>query len=135
MERHLDSWPVFKTPLMSAAKGGNAGGVRLRQPAFAGRASADLEAETARRERIARISDRLNASPSDTAAALEMARLREEDGEGALAESYYRRAVRHAPEDARAGRPCRVPDTRTTPPGAFPRSLTLYGRLMKETEV
>lgn len=75
---------------------------RLQQPNRAERASADLSAETTRRDRMARITDRLNTAPSDIVATLELARLREENGETALAESYYRRAVRHAPQDPKA---------------------------------
>jgi len=61
-----------------------------------------LNASLARRVRMGHASDLLLANPDNTAAALEMARLREENGEPALAESYYRRAVRHAPQDIRA---------------------------------
>lgn len=63
---------------------------------------AALDAALARRVRMGHATDLLVANPSDTAAMLEMARLREGNGEPALAESYYRRAVRHAPQDARA---------------------------------
>lgn len=75
---------------------------RLQQPALAEHASADLDAETTRRDQMARLTDRLNTAPADIAATLELARLREENGETALAESYYRRAVRHAPQDPKA---------------------------------
>lgn len=75
---------------------------RLRQTAPAARASADLKAETARRARMARIADRLATNPADTAAALTMARLREENGELRLARGYYQQAVHRAPQDARA---------------------------------
>ena len=68
----------------------------------AARTRAALDTALARHVRMGHASDLLLANPEDTAAALEMARLREENGEPALAESYYRRAVRHAPQDPRA---------------------------------
>jgi len=76
--------------------------IRLHQTALAGRASADLSAEAARRARIARIADRLTTDPADTTAALAMARFREENNELPLALGYYQQAVHHAPQDSRA---------------------------------
>lgn len=74
----------------------------LGRPGEAARTKALLEAALARRVKMGHASDLLLANPNDAAALLEMARLREENGEGELALSYYRQAVRHAPQDARA---------------------------------
>lgn len=68
----------------------------------AARTRALLDAALARRVRMGHASDLLLANPSDTAAMLEMARLYQENGEPASAESYYRRAARQAPQDPRA---------------------------------
>ncbi len=74
----------------------------LGRPGEAARAKALLDAALARRVRMGHASDLLLANPSDIAAMLEMARLHEENGEPAVAGSFYRQAVRHAPHDARA---------------------------------
>lgn len=74
----------------------------LGRPGEAARTRALLDTALARRVRMGHASDLLLASPADTAAMLDMARLREENGEPTLAESYFRRAVRVAPQDAHA---------------------------------
>jgi tetratricopeptide (TPR) repeat protein len=77
-------------------------GTRLHQSKLTAQATADLNHETARIARMARLEDRLKADPSDTAAALEMAHLREENHEWPQAQGYYEQAVHHAPQDPRA---------------------------------
>ena len=74
----------------------------LGRPGEAARTRALLDTALARRVRMGHASDLLLASPADTAAMLDMARLREENGEPTLAESYFHRAVRVAPQDAHA---------------------------------
>ncbi len=68
----------------------------------AARTKAALDATQSRWVHMGHASDLLLANPSDIAALLEMARLREENGDRALALSYYRQAAHQAPQDARA---------------------------------
>jgi len=75
---------------------------RLGRQALAARAVADLNATVSRRTRISLLQDRLRLHPDDTAAALEAARLEEENKDLPMAQIYYRQAVRHAPQNARA---------------------------------
>jgi len=72
---------------------------RLGRPGEAAQAKTSLDAALARRVRMGHAADLLLEHPSDTATMLEMARLHEEDGEPAVAGSFYRQAVRVAPQD------------------------------------
>jgi len=75
---------------------------RLGRPALAAHAAADLKATVSRRTQLSLLQDRLHLHPDDTAAALDAAHLEEENKELPLARTYYRQAVRYAPQDARA---------------------------------
>ena len=74
----------------------------LGQTRQAAQTQATLAATLARLVRMGHASDLLLANPNNIAAMLDMARLREENGEPDQAGSYYRRAVRHAPQDPAA---------------------------------
>lgn len=75
---------------------------RLGRPALAAQTAAILNAAVSRHTQISLLQDKLRLHPGDTTAALEAARLEEEDKNLPLAETYYRQAAHHAPQDARA---------------------------------
>ena len=74
----------------------------LGQPRQATQTRTALNIVLARQIQMGHAADLLLENPGNTMAALQMAHLREENGELDLAESYYRRAVRHAPQDSQA---------------------------------
>ncbi len=62
---------------------------------------AHLAQVLARHDRMAHLTDQIRLNQKDIAAALEMARLEEQDGDPRMAEAFYDQAIRLAPDDAR----------------------------------
>lgn len=75
---------------------------RLHRLSSLAQTKALLNAALARKVQMVHAADLLQENPANTSAALTLAHLREENGDMALAQTYYHWAVRHAPQNAHA---------------------------------